>query len=172
MTPQQVAQRLPDLPRWVEARSLLLHDLCTLFGLQQEPDLAMVIRDAEDGTLFVVGRPSEEAVWAALGAGRQGEVIAPMALAGWLADLLPERPQARIIVYRLAETKRLPELSAEQVGFLDPARIAHLSLPDELREELPRWRRGVSDCRSLGRRAACGFLLCGRNHRVALGRGH
>ena len=51
-----LAYRLPDLPRWVEVRDLLLWGDCEILGLRQEPDLSFVLRDPETVSVFVVAR--------------------------------------------------------------------------------------------------------------------
>ena len=33
----EIAQCLPDVPRWVEARACLLNGPCELLGLQEQP---------------------------------------------------------------------------------------------------------------------------------------
>ena len=132
-----ITPKLPDLPRWVEARSLLLEGAGEIFGLQEEPDLSLSLRDPEARTIFVIGRPDEDAIDAALEKnGRRGEVIAPYEQAAWLANILSGWTSACISVYRLPDLHRLPELPNGAVHFLDPAVISQLAIEAELRAEL------------------------------------
>lgn len=132
----EIAQRL-DVPRWVEARALLLSGEGQIFGLQETPELSLVIREPETNALFVIGTPALSAIRAALEArARGGEVIAPMAQAAWLAEALPGWKRNRIIVHQLHDAHRLPEPPADAVRFLDPALIPHLPIDPELRQEL------------------------------------
>jgi GNAT superfamily N-acetyltransferase len=132
-----IVQKLPDLPRWVEVRSLLLDGFGEIFGLQEEPDLSLVLRNPYSRSIFVVGKPIENAIEAAVEKnGRGGEVIAPHEQAEWLAEILPGWTRAAIIVHHLPDTQRLPEVSPGAVGFLDPAVITQLVIEDDLKEEL------------------------------------
>src|SRR5688572_2450982 len=96
-----IAKRLPDLPRWVEARALLLSEPCEIFGLKEEPELSLVVREPETGTVFVIGTPDAAAVQAAVQQNVRGEVIAAHEQATWLADTLPQRTHKHIIVHTL-----------------------------------------------------------------------
>lgn len=58
---QQLASKLPDLPRWVEARALLLWNACEVFGLHETPELSFVLRSQTSKLAIVVGSP--EAGW-------------------------------------------------------------------------------------------------------------
>ncbi len=132
-----IAQRLPDLPRWVEARALLLGGPCEVFGLQEGPEPSLVVRDPDTNSVFVIGTPAVTAIHAAVQKNvRGGEVIAPSEQTAWLTDVLPEWTRMRIIVHRLADPHRLPEPSVEAVGFLDPATLRQLPIAAELRREL------------------------------------
>jgi len=131
-----IAQRLPDLPRWVEARALLLWGPCEIFGLQEEPELSLVVREPDTGSVFIIGTPAVAAVQAAVQKSVRGDVVAPLEQATWLTDALPEWTHTRIIVHHLADPHRLPEASVGVVGFLDPAVLSQLPIDAELRQEL------------------------------------
>lgn len=133
---REIAESLPDLPRWVEVRDLLM-DGCELFGLQEEPELAFVLRDDETGSVFVVGTPARAAVEAALRQNtRGGDVIALQEQAAWLVELLPGWTRTRIIVHDLPDPRRLPSADDGTVALLDPETLPQLTLPPDLREEL------------------------------------
>src|SRR5688572_548227 len=126
-----IAKRLPDLPRWVEARALLLSEPCEIFGLKEEPELSLVVREPETGTVFLIGTPEVAAVQAAVQQNvrgeRTGEVIAPLEQTSWLAGVLPQWTHKRIIVHTLPDLNLLPEDTSGAADFLDPARLSQLS---------------------------------------------
>lgn len=57
-----IASKLPDIPRWVEVRANLLWNECEIFGLVQEPELSLVIREADTGTVFIIGQPDGKVI--------------------------------------------------------------------------------------------------------------
>jgi GNAT superfamily N-acetyltransferase len=134
---QAIAQRLPDVPRWVEVRDLLLWGGGELFGFEEEPELSFVVRDPATESAFVVGTPAATAVHAAVRrSARGGDVIAPEERGAWLAELLPQWTRARIILHLLRDPGRLPTTTAGEVGFLDPDTLGRISLPEELLREI------------------------------------
>ena len=129
-----IAEKLPDLPRWVEVRANLRRGECEIFGLEQEPT-SLVIREPDTGTAFVIGQPSPKAIQEAIQ--RNGcEVIAPFEQAGWLAALLPNWTPSCITLHVLKDFRRLPVAPAGQVDFLDPAELDQFPIPADLLEEL------------------------------------
>jgi hypothetical protein len=58
LSTRHIAQRLSDLPRWVEPRDLLFTGECNVFGLREEPGLSVVLRDADGEAVFVIGAPA------------------------------------------------------------------------------------------------------------------
>ncbi|HVE78271.1 MAG TPA: GNAT family N-acetyltransferase [Gemmatimonadaceae bacterium] len=132
-----IAKRLPDLPRWVEARDLLLHGPCEVLGLEEKPGLSLVVRDPTTELIVVIGRPAAPAIQEAVGRNvRGGELVALEEQATWLAGLLPGWTRTRAILHLLRDPARLPVASAGQVGWLDPGTLDRLPLPEELRREL------------------------------------
>ncbi len=135
--PTSLLQRLPDLPRWVEARALLLDASCEITGLANTPELSCLLRDPDDGTVFVIGHPAGEALHAAVQQEVRGEVIAGWEEADWLTATLSGWTPARIFVHHLPES-----VPAEvghkkvRVAFLDPSVLDHLPVDEELRTEL------------------------------------
>lgn len=131
-----IARRLPDLPRWIEARDLLLWNPCEIFGVE-EPELACVLRDPETKFLFVVGAPAKSTLERAIrenGGGAQ--IIAPMEQAAQLAAALPGWTVERIIVHRLGGAARLPDVPAGAVRFLEPDSLPHFETDARLAREL------------------------------------
>jgi len=137
LTPLALAQRLPDLPRLVEIRDLLLTGLGELFGVEEQPAISFALREVETATVFIVGAPSEAAILAALRADQpEASVIAPPEQAERLVALLPTWKQSRILLHRLAHPHRLPPIRADEVGILDPSTLAQLAIPTDLLQEI------------------------------------
>lgn len=137
LSSQSIVQRLPDLPRWVEARALLLWDACEISGLREEPGLSFVLRDPSDESVFVIGTPAAAAVQAAVQKNvRGGSVVAPQEQAAWLTQALQGWTRARAILHLLRDPQRLPTASAAEVGFLDPETLPQLRVPAALLREL------------------------------------
>ncbi|GLC23527.1 GNAT family N-acetyltransferase [Roseisolibacter agri] len=134
---QAIARRVPDVPRWVEARAFLRWERCALFGVRESPALAFALWDAPTSSLIVYGRPSHDAVRdaAACSTGAASAVVAPED-ADWLAALLPGWVRSRAILHLLRDPARLPAPNDGGVRLLDPSAIATLDVPDELRDEL------------------------------------
>ncbi|HEX2204788.1 MAG TPA: GNAT family N-acetyltransferase [Longimicrobium sp.] len=132
-----LALRLPDVPRWVEARDLLLHGDGEVTGLAETPELSFVVRDPETGFVAVVGTPDEGAVRAAARPDAPGAVVVAAPEEGArLARLLPGWRGTRARLHLLGDSPTLPDPAPGQAGFLDPAALDTLPLPDELRWEL------------------------------------
>jgi RimJ/RimL family protein N-acetyltransferase len=132
---QAIAQMIPDQPRWVEARALLLHHPCKIFGFQTEPGLSLIVREPDKKTAFVIGAPSMAALQTAIHDAPCDEIIAAPEMTSTLLSMLPGWVHQRILVHHLVNPERLPETD-HQVRFLDPSLLGHLVLDDELREEL------------------------------------
>jgi GNAT superfamily N-acetyltransferase len=139
---QSILARLPDIPRWVEARSLLLAGDGEIFGLDEAPELSLAVRDPSTGSVVVVGQPAPDAVEAsARDMLHDGTLIAALEHADWLAGLLPGWHRTRAILHALRDPTRLPSDLAD-VRFLDPETIDRVPISDQLRREL---RIGAAD---------------------------
>jgi GNAT superfamily N-acetyltransferase len=136
-TRQSLAQCLPDLPRWVEVRDLLLSGDGEVTGLVETPALAFIIREPGERTAFVVGAPPASALQAmarALGPG--GRLYAPHEQTAWLAAALPAGQTQRVFLHTLAQPQRLPRVVPGQVDFMDPTKLAQYDLPSDLLTDL------------------------------------
>ena len=132
-----LADRLPDVPRWVEARDLLRGGACEILGLREEPELSFVIRDTEPlGGIIVVGAPGDGAIRAAAGRNSGGSLIARLDQAERIARLLPEWTATRAILHLLGDAPRLPRVAPGQVRFVDAAELRRMDVPAALAEEL------------------------------------
>lgn len=135
---RSLAERLPDVPRWVEARALLLSGECEVLGLREEPELAFVVLDPGPlGIVVVVGAPADDAIVAAADRSRGGSLIAPLEQARRIAGLLPAWTASSAILHLLGDAPRLPDPAPGQVHFVGPGELlrAH-GIPAGLAEEL------------------------------------
>jgi hypothetical protein len=136
LSTRAIAHRLPDIPRWVEARSLLLSGDGEIFGLEESPELSLAVRDPSTGSVVVVGRPSRAAVQDAVREiMHDGSLAAAPELAPWLAEALPGWTGTRAILHLLRDPARLPTVTGD-VAFLDPGTIDRLPIPGQLHREL------------------------------------
>jgi hypothetical protein len=132
-----LAHKLPDLPRWIEVRDLLLAGAGEINGLRQAPDLSFVLHEPETTSTFVVGSPEISAIQAAVQPIMpNANVITPQENAAWLAQALPAWNRTRIIVHQLSGSPILPMEAGDKVRFLDPHLLQQLSIPTELLHEL------------------------------------
>lgn len=128
----RLARALPDTPRWIETRSILLSGDCEIFGLEGGPDF--VVRDPE--LISVVGHPSQEAIreavsreWVDLLAFPENRDHVAAALSGWAG--------MRATLHLLGDAPRLPEVPEGSVRWLAVSEISAIEgLPPELRSEL------------------------------------
>src|SRR5262245_20612717 len=115
-SPQQLAGRLPDVPRWVEVRDLLLSESGDVFGLQTEPELAFVLRERGTPSMFVVGKPAIDVIHEVTQpVDVAATVIAPPDSKDYLAMMLLGWSQTRIIVHHLPDHTFLPEAQPGKV---------------------------------------------------------
>ncbi len=133
-----IAPDLPDLPRWVEVRDLLLAGQGEVTGLHSKDGVSFVLHDPESHAAFLVGSPPPEAVQTAIQKlGPGGQVLAGPEHGPWLTRLLPGWKRSRILIHTLPTPATLPPIDSEKkVEFLDPAVLDQLTVDAELLEEL------------------------------------
>jgi GNAT superfamily N-acetyltransferase len=141
----RLAALLPDVPRFVETRAMLLEGDCEILGLEEDAaSPSFVVRDGEEDLVCVVGHPSREAVAEALA--RSGDASAVITMpenVSRVAQAVPVREPQPAILHLLAEAERLPEATEGQVRLLSGPEELRL-LPAGLRAELERTlRRGT-----------------------------
>lgn len=137
----ELAQRLPDIPRWIEVRDLLLAGLGEISGLRQlgnADELSFVLRDTESSTLFIVGEvvATEFDGVIATTLRDRADVVAPIALTASLTAALPTWSASRLIVHTLTDPTVLERLPLGETGWATLDELRSCALPDELMAEL------------------------------------
>lgn len=128
-----LARALPDIPRWIETRSMLLSGECEIFGLREGgPDF--VVRDPE--VISVVGHPFPEEIRVAVSRGRV-DLLAFPENRDHVAQALPEWFAVRAVLHLLPDERRLPEVPEGSVRRLAASEIDTIEgAPPDLRSEL------------------------------------
>jgi GNAT superfamily N-acetyltransferase len=146
----RLAALLPDVPRFVETRAMLLEGSCEILGLEEDAaSPTFVVRDGEEDLVCVVGYPVREAIAEAVArTGNAGAVIAMPENVSRVAQAVPGREPQPAILHLLSETERLPGATeGEPVRLLsgpEELRLLPPGLRAELRAELERaLRRGM-----------------------------
>jgi hypothetical protein len=143
--PARLAALLPDVPRFVETRGMLLGGNCEVLGLEEDAlTPSFVVRDGEEDLVCVVRYPAYEAIVEALARSRNaGAVIAMPENVSRAAHAVPGREPQPTILHLLGEAERLPRATEGQVRLLSGPEEMRL-LPPRLRAELERiLRRGI-----------------------------
>jgi RimJ/RimL family protein N-acetyltransferase len=146
----RLAALLPDVPRFVETRGMLLGGNCEVLGLEEGvASPSFVVRDGEEDLVCVVGYPAHEAVAEALArSGNASAVIAMPENVSRVAQAVPGREPRPAILHLLGEAERLPGATESELVRLlsgpEELRLLPPGLRAELRAELERaLRRGA-----------------------------
>ncbi len=128
----ELLRTLPDIPRWLEARALLLSDHADLRG---GPERWILRNEAPGGKLVVViGRPDEALLREALADRPDAELVCLPELEEAVAALLPDFQSERAVLYRLADSTALAAPGPNIRLLLPEDSLAHL--PADLRAEM------------------------------------
>ncbi|MBA3317245.1 MAG: GNAT family N-acetyltransferase [Gemmatimonadales bacterium] len=133
IAPQFLAGLLPDLPRWVEVRSMLLAGRATTLGVSTTGSPSFVALEPDGSLAVVVGQPPDDAILAA--ASRSRELLVTPEGAEWIADALPGWRREAATLHLLGSDARLTPEIPETVRELDPEELVAVPEP-ALREEL------------------------------------
>ncbi|HVR69796.1 MAG TPA: GNAT family N-acetyltransferase [Vicinamibacteria bacterium] len=136
----ELALRLPDLPRLVETRAMLLSGACEVVGDTARGDY--VVRSLENPLAAIVGRPAAAAVREAAARGGPVELLCGedavegtvAALPGWCAS-----PAAVHVLETQSPALARAAADVRLVGAEEPLFLSHL--PGPLRQELAAARR-------------------------------
>jgi GNAT superfamily N-acetyltransferase len=137
-TIQRLLSIVPDQPKFVELRGMLLSGRCEIDGLEDAERLSFIARDAETDLIFVYGRPALDVIRQVVA--RQSSSEAVLCLPedrSHIAEALPEWRSELATIYRLADDECLPEVTAGAVRFLTSAEVEAMDhAPADLKEEL------------------------------------
>ncbi len=146
----RLAALLPDVPRFVETRAMLLGGNCEVLGLEEDAaSPSFVVRDGEEDLVCVVGYPAREAVAEAVARnGDAGAVIAMPENVSRVTQAVPGREPQPAILHLLGEAERLPGAAEGEpvrlLSGLEELRLLPPGIRAELRAELERaLRRGT-----------------------------
>jgi RimJ/RimL family protein N-acetyltransferase len=133
-----LVRALPDVPRWVETRSMLLSGRCEVFGLEEGEDLGFVVRDAEDVLISVVGRPGGDAIERTVAREWEGDVVITLPENGsHVAAALPGWRAVSATQHLLGDAPRLPQNPEGMVRWLEESELGMVDgLPPALLSEL------------------------------------
>ncbi len=135
----ELAGRLPDLPRWVETRGILLSGRCALVGSPGPGPEDFLVRGEDFGLFCVVGNPSLENLPAALERYRGRAVLCAVEEADRVAGALPAWRPSRALIHTLPGeiAVRGRSSSGAAIGMLSAADVRSLDhVPERLREEI------------------------------------
>jgi GNAT superfamily N-acetyltransferase len=129
---------VPDQPRWVELRAMLLSGQCEVYGLEDAERLSFVVRHEEMEMVAIYGRPAPDVIRRVVALPPSPEtVLCPPEDRGHVAEALPEWRSELATIYRLTNGERLPEVPADAVHLLSLSEIEAMThAPAELKEEL------------------------------------
>lgn len=139
---RELARTLPDLPRWVETRGMLLAGRCTVYQGPRGKE-GYAIRGTHEPLVCIVGSPRAETIRAAVeGLVPDLRVLAPLESRGLVAAALPGWTAMTATIHRLGEGGLVPDASTEPAGveirLLRPeeAQTVLTRLPEGLRGEI------------------------------------
>ena len=130
-----VLAALPDTPRWVEARGMLLSGRGHVLGADPVSSHTGALLQPDTRLAVVVGRPGETLIRQA--AAVADEILAAPEHTEWVAAALRDWTAETATLHVLVDFTCLPAPEAGRVRLLDPTEISAIpDLPDPLRDEL------------------------------------
>jgi GNAT superfamily N-acetyltransferase len=135
---QRLARALPDIPRWLETRGMLLSGECEVLGLAEGSASDYVVRDRADLLISVVGRPGGEAFREVMYRNNSaGEAICQAEDVDYVSQQLPGWEAVPATLHLLEDESRLPEVPPGMVRPLKPSDVAAIEeMPPDLKQEL------------------------------------
>ncbi len=134
----ELAKALPDIPRFIESRGMLLANRCKIFGFEESECKSFVVCHNEVGLISVIGKPSIEAIRQAVeGSDKQGAVLAFDDNYLMVKEGLPNWQSEKATLYLLVDSPTLPCVPDGRVRFLKAEEVESLTgISGELKEEL------------------------------------
>jgi len=135
---RRLALALPDIPKWIETRSMLLSGACEILGFQEGNGVDFVARDTETRLVSVVGWPGREAILEAIArnGGDDSVVLAQFDYQGPVVAALPRWRKVSATVHMLGDAPAFPSVPAGTVRLLTSSDVAAIpGLSGELRSE-------------------------------------
>jgi len=131
---EKLAKALPDIPRWIETRSMLLSGRCEVRGLKSAGETVFIVLSHETGLMVVVGRPDLQEIAACSELGCE-TVLTTVENAGYVSRALPEWRAVSALLH-LPGDKPLPAPDTETrlISIKDLEGIG--ALPETLIDEL------------------------------------
>jgi hypothetical protein len=131
----EILRRLPDTPRYVEFRAMLLNDTGACVGPVSLDPLAFAVAYHDGSLIGVVGNPPGQAI--AEAAREAEEILAFEDNVEHVASILPDWKYEGATLHLLPEGWRAPECqSPGDVRILDKKIHEYSHIPEELAEEL------------------------------------
>lgn len=133
----KLAMALPDIPRWVETRAMLLSNQCEIFGLKEVGELSFVVSSTKTKLISIVGHPDKNAIETVARNNNQGEILTPPESSNHVAEILPDWTPKVALLHLLGDTLHLPHIPEGAVRLLAPEEIDFITLlPSQLKAEL------------------------------------
>lgn len=134
----KLAHSLPDIPRLVETRSMLLNQRGIIYGLEESNLDNLVVCNQQTGLIVVIGKPSIASLGEAIAQrAKAGAVLAFDENVSFVAAALPEWYSEKAILHLPDGTLNLPETPVGSVRFITTDEITALAeVPLDLRDEL------------------------------------
>jgi len=126
---------LPDIPRWVEARGMLLSGRGHVLGTETGSAPTGVLVQPDTRLAVVIGQPGEGLIRQA--ADIAAEILAVPEDAYWVAAALSDWAAEYATLHVLPDLRGMPDLSNDSVRLLEPREVSAIpELPEPLRAEL------------------------------------
>lgn len=133
------AMSLPDTPRWVETRSLLVSREGKIFGVDETAGkLSFIVCSSTKKLICIVGSPNQKAVEQAVTyVGEGSEIIAALESSNYITQILPNWRSQIAWLHTLTDPRKLPKVPPGKVRLLSTDEIGNLKhLPTDLQTEL------------------------------------
>jgi GNAT superfamily N-acetyltransferase len=134
---RDLAALLPDTPRWVETRSLLLSGRCEVVGAGAKPSLPFVVVSSDLPLICIAGKADPHSIQEAIDKkGKFAEILAAPEDREHVSAILDGWIFQRAILHTLASPASLKRVRVENVRLMNPDEPVPGNVPEELAGEL------------------------------------